>query len=345
MPSIRSRPAGATSTSRNPAAARAHEDATASSTPDDRAAGRRRCAGRRSPRPAPSRWSHAGSSPRRAGARGPAPSARSRREGAPSRSGARLLRSSARWSAHPPAPVRGRRPAAASAARRPTAARRSSPGAHPASPRRPPGGSVPPAGSRSALSRVLRRSASRSRPSGHRPPRSRWTGVAPRHRGNREKCRLIAPNGARLSVSRGRIWPYATTTITSGAASASAVAPGPSRTPPTSSIGAACAVAAFATAVGVSAAPRPTSFGGFVTTSASDSSGSAAIASSDGTDHGSLPGTRPKRHRRRIVADARARPTAVCAGAAQRARVRSGGALRAPRGARRRRAGRCTGCR
>ena len=77
--------------------------------------------------------------------------------------------------------------------------------------------------------------------------------------------------------------------MTSGAARASAVAPGPSRTPGASTQATPCAAAAVATGVGVSAAPRPASFGGLVTTSATESSGSAAMASSDGTDQASLP--------------------------------------------------------
>ena len=261
---------------------------------------------------------------------------------------ARLLRSSARRSAHPPAPVR-RTPPCGSIRSTPTSS------SAPIFARRAP--SEPASSSGRIGSSSWFRIGPVSSPSSIRitvtPVRispaaiARWTGVAPRHRGSREKWRLIGAErreAERLATQDAgrRRRPRSRR----AAASASAVAPGPSRTPPTSSSGAACAVAAFATAVGVSAAPRPASFGGFVTTERQRQLGLRRDRVQRRHGPRIVAEERdPKRHRRRIVADARARPTAVCAGAARRARARSGGAPRAPRCARRRRAGRCRGCR
>ena len=116
-----------------------------------------------------------------------------------------------------------------------------------------------------------------------------WTGEAPRHRGTARNAGSPRRRGPWSASRSPRISPYATTTMASGRAAASASAPGPRRTPAASTSGTPRRRAASATAVGRRVSPRPAAFGGFVTTSATARSGSPAIASRAGTDHGSLP--------------------------------------------------------
>ena len=203
-PPIRLRPAGATSTRRTPPSRGAHE----------------RPRGRRVPTIVPGGRLGAlvvdrggkdlqGLSAEQRRRPGTGRSARTQRTIASGGRAQSIARSSGpiagrRWRPGHPAARGGTPPSATCEGRPPTEAPRSSRQPHPErARRRRPGGSALRAAPGSGRCPGPRPSASPSRRSVSPARIACWTGEAPRHRGNSEKCRFTAPKGGMVETSRG----------------------------------------------------------------------------------------------------------------------------------------------